>query len=370
MALWVFAMLLGAATQHYDRLTGRDQQVATGPSVSFASGAGGSALFQPGAPAVVRRGTEIVADDVLPPGLQAELADAGLPTTMAIYGHWTGSCGVCPPGWMPSVLILDSLDGSGLPPDTVELLRRGYVVTGFDVVGEPGASDVAGLPIAFGQVGSLGVDALVSKEAVARSTGAAAQGLALGDPQGVLVGSTAALDDEQIDAVAEVALANEVGGVVQDPRFQEYVALRAVPEWARVAEPYSPRWSVGEQIPWLVILVVITLAVAATHRREHREAARVLVVLGASRSSARRLAAYTSGLIAGVSVVVGIVTAVTGIVAATEGSASFGPLDVLWSRAVVISVGAVAVIPLLVVGIAWLLPPARSTAVSGHPDPA
>ncbi len=370
VALWVFAILIGAATQHYDRLTGRDQEVYSGPPYSFGGGTGGSALFQPGAPAVVRRGTEIIPNEVLPAGLQAELAEAGLPTVAAIYGRWTGGCALCPPGWVPSVLILDSLDGAGLPPDTVELLRRGYVVTGFDAVGEPGSNFIAGLPIAFGQVANLGVDAVVSRETVAGSPEATAQVLTLENPRSVLVGSTAALGDEQIDAVAEIALASGVGGVVQDPRFQEYVDLSAVPEWARVAEPYSPGWSASEHLPWLVVLIVVTLAATAVHRREHGEAARVLVVLGAPRRSARRLAAYTSGLIAGVSVVVGIVAAVAGIVAATEESTSFGPLDVLWSRAVVLSVGAVAVLPLLVVGIAWLLPPARSTAASGHPDPA
>jgi len=280
-------------------------------------------------------------------GLAAELAAAGLETTPASLGRWTGPCPVCPDGFVPTVLVLDSADGIGLPPATVALLEAGFAVTPFNVAGVESQA-VAGVPVRVGDVPGA-AQAVVLASSVTEPVG-------LTDVQPVLVGSAGGLDADQADEVA--AIVSTAGLWVDSGSWTLSEA------WSR--EQSLPIGGDAEPTlwPWSVVLVAVTLLVTAAHRREHGEAAAVLRVIGSTPRTTRRLASLTAGSLAGVGVVMGLTLTVV-VVGATAAQRRYGSgsesarFDGLWNREATALLVASLLIPVVVALLARLIPPAR-----------
>jgi putative ABC transport system permease protein len=370
VAIWVFGALAAAAntrvlqfggwdvtSEYYVDLGSAVPSVPTTivePGSASTAAAGGVLLLPVQPPRVVLRSTPVEGAQALPADLQGELAAAGLSTVTAKWGRFTGPCSICPSGWVPSIAVLDSLEGSGLPTATQDLLRQGFAVTSFPVVetaGSPtGVVEVGGVPVAQGDQ-PLPVDAVVLD-------GAVPAGLTLSEPVAVLAGSWAGLSDAQVASVVELVDDAGVELFSSDPRVDTVRNDRLQEQAAAEVSGYRvPLLSLG--VSFLVLLVV-TLSATGTHRREHREATRVLHVLGGSPSSAGRLAALTSGTIAATGVLLGTAAAVVGVTVALGGSPRLSLAEVVWSAPVLGVVVVVLALPPAVIAAAFLLPPPRA----------
>jgi putative ABC transport system permease protein len=367
VAIWVFGALAAAANTRVLRLGGWEStseyyadarssvpiapaSIAEPGSASTAE-AGGVLVLPAQPPRVVLRGTPVqTGGKPLPEDLQGNLEAAGLSTVTAQFGSYTGPCPICPSGWVPSVAVLDSLEDSGLPTATQELLRQGNAVTSFPV-GEAGPSatavEVGGVLVVQGDQ-PLPVDAVVLGATVPT-------GLAPSEPQAALVGSWAGVSDAQVESVVEVTDGAGAELLGPDPRVD---AIRY-----GLFQGQSPLEVSGHRVPLMtlggsfLVLLAVTSAATAAHRREHREATRVLHVLGGSPSSARRLGALTSGSIATTGVLLGTAAAVVAVAVSLGGSSRVSLVEVVWSVPVLSVVVVVLVIPLAVTALGFLLPP-------------
>ena len=304
-------------------------------------GENGSGEPAPGAPTGVDQPTG------LPDGLAAELAAAGLETTPASLGRWTGPCPVCPDGFVPTVLVLDSAAGIGLPSATVALLEAGFAVTPFNVAGVESQA-VAGVPVRVGDVPGA-AQAAVLASSVAEPVG-------LTDVQPVLVGSAGGLDAEQADEVA--AIVSAAGLWVDSGSWTLSEAWNREQSLPIGGDAEPTLW------PWSVVLVAVTLLVTAAHRREHGEAAAVLRVIGSTPRTTRRLASLTAGSLAGVGVVMGLTLTIV-VVGAAAAQRRYGSgwesarFDGLWNREATALLVVSLLIPVVVALLARLIPPAR-----------
>lgn len=316
------------------------------PDVASGRPEGGLTVATDGRPAVVQRGTE--PEPPTPIGdVQDHLARAGLPTVSAQMGEWTGSCAVCPDGYIPTVAVLSGTDGDGLSPEVNRLLSDGYVVTPMSIEIAPG-TELEGMPIATAPVDVPGAVAVLLASEVP-------EGAALANPSTVLVGSTSGLDGAARSAVATVLV--EAGAMVNssDSALAQMIDNGSVGDTSRPVDPTTLRtWAL-----WLLPLLLVTLAATSAHRREHGEAARVLDVLGAGSRTARRLASRTAALIAGLGVTVGIGVGLIGVIAAVGGSREASLVEVLWSVEFLGACALAGVVPVIVGVVAWILPPAR-----------
>lgn len=282
-----------------------------------------------------------------PEGLRDQLADAGLTTSRATIGQFSGECPVCPSGYLPRVIVLDSPDGLDLPDATASALRDGKVVSGVDVGGVDG-STIGGRQVVVSALPFATEGALLAEPS--------ADGSQLEQPVEVLVGATAGLSDDQLDAV--VALAAAAGAEVtgNDPRLgtDAWITI-GLSGW--IDPPYSwrPAWVLSA-----LLLLLVTLAATAAHRREHGETAHVLWVLGADPGVARRLSGITAGALAGAGTAIGALTALIAVVATLTGRAD---PDEFWSstgpRQLATMLALVVLVPLVVAGAGRLLPPPR-----------
>lgn len=294
----------------------------------------------------------------MPDGIAAELADAGLTTRRAVVGTWTGPCSICK-GFTPTVLVLDSAEGLGLTQPTVDLLQQGSAVTSFDVVGVQ-EERVAGVKVRVGDV-PLNVAAIVLASSIV-------DGSNLADPRGVLVGDSTSLTADQATEVTRIIQSAGLELDSRNPNLTVFSAESTTPATAR-----PPDWVVW---PWLVLLLIVTLAATAAHRREHTEAARVLRVLGANPRAGRRLASLTAGSLAGVGVGMGLTAALIVLVvtAVRHGSAVAGSggiafdFDHLWNRQASLVLVAALVVPFVVALLARLIPPSRAADGPDGPD--
>lgn len=294
--------------------------------------------------------------DELPEDLSAGLAAAGLMTSPAIVGSWTGGCPVCPSGYVPTVAVLDSADGAGLPSATAELLRSGAAVTAFAVPGVEAAT-VAGVPVRVGEL-PIAVDAVVLGSSIT-------DGSQLSAPQPALVGATGDLSDQQAD---------QVGRIVRDAGLELTASDRRLDRaWSDATSTGFPigstpdGWAVW---PWLIVLVVVTLAATAAHRQEHGEAGRVLHVLGAGPRAGRRLASLTAGTLAGIGVGMGLAAAMVLVAISAARTGGEELFLGLWNREATLLVVASLAVPLAAALMARLIPPARSADGPGESMPA
>lgn len=283
-----------------------------------------------------------------------QLERAGITAQSATVGRYTGPCPVCPTGFTPTVLVLSSARDIGLPVSTVALLEAGNAVTPFSVGGIE-SQTVAGVPVRVGAV-PPGVQAVMLSSA-------APEGVALADPRPALVAEApAAVDPDVVDPVLDELHRSGLTLESNDPAFQDWtfrMETGAVP-----SAPGRGLWL------WLVVLVGVTLAATAAHRREHGESARVLDLLGADPRSGRRLASATAGTLAGVGVVMGLTAAavVLALVGARRDTAE--PFDGLWNLEATWLLVASLAIPPVVALLARLMPRARSRYGPDGPIPA
>lgn len=284
-------------------------------------------------------------------GLAAKLATAGLRTTTGVIGSYTGSCPVCPAGFVPTVLVLSSPEGTGLPPATVELLRSGMAVTPYEVENQ----HLGGVPLRTVNL-PLGLSAVVLASSLDDT-------LPLAGARPALLGDTSPLDARQVVVVNRI-LADSTGvpkvGVESwDARIPSTVWGDAVRPGRSLGISGWGRWV------WFAVMVTVTLVVTALHRREHGEADRVLRVLGASPRVVRRLSSLAAFSLAGVGVATGLtaVLAVVGVAASWRRAAD--PFDGLWNREATWLTIAALTVPILVAAIARLMPPsdARPTVL-------
>jgi hypothetical protein len=368
VAVWVFVSLAAAANAGAGDLGYReststyyvDDVVVPGPmqitpttvvegSATTPPAVDGWVLVRPGPPGVVFRGTPVVPTS-LPEGIQGDLAAAGLETVGAEWGSYTGPCRVCPNGWVPSVVVLSSLEGLGLPEPTQDLLRQGFAVTSqpITVPGQATAAsvEVGGVPVVQGMQ-PLPVDVVVPEEALP-------EGFALSSPAPALVGSSASMSDEQVERVVAMADADGIDLRASDPRID--VARSTLDQRDLRDEQDSGASTITLWGSFLVLLLV-TLAATATHRREHREAARLLHVLGGAPSSARRWSALSSAVISTTGVLLGAAAAAVAVVVPLGGSMSVDLVDVLWSAPVLSVLAVVAAVPPVASLIGYLFPP-------------
>ncbi len=375
VATWVFAAVAVTATADYGRTVRTDETSSTGEQVTVATypaapGAGTSTLIQ-GAIAQPAsdpagewelRGSGRAPGSAghaagsvrLPDGLADELAEAGLPTAHATVGEWTGPCAICPSGFTPTVLVLDSAEGIGLSPSTVDLLNAGNAVTPFDMDGIEDQT-VGGVPVRVGSV-PAGAQAAVLASATS-------EGLELVDRRPTLVGSTAGLSDAQIRRIIDIADAEELSIGFDDPRLDMLRPNTSAGELGKLGN--SRQWVIW---PSVVVLLVVALTATAAHRREHGEAARVLQVLGARRRSARRLASLTAGTLTATGVVLGLTAALMLVTAMAVRS---GPgVSVPWNREATLVLVVSLVLPMVVALLARLIPSLRSIDGPDGPMPA
>lgn len=304
-------------------------------------------------------GAEQVEQPELPtngPGVSArivvELADHGLTTRPATVGRWTGTCTVCPDGFVPTVLVLDSAQALGLPQSTVELLESGAAVTSY-AMDDVESQTVAGVPVRVGDV-PVSVSAIILASAVR-------DGSQLTDTSPALVGDASDLDASESAAVNRIAAD---AGLAVDSRSVILNGSTYMAEGGAVAAAPSD-WVVW---PWLAFLVLVTLVATAAHRREHTEAARVLSVLGAGPRAGRRLSSLTAGSLAGVGVALGLTASfvVLAVAAVRHATSAFADdreavLDGLWTRQATWVLLAALAVPFVVALLARLIPPARSS---------
>ncbi len=291
------------------------------------------------------------AAEPLPASLAADVARAGLVTSSATVGEWTGDCGICPDGFMPSVLVLDGTEGAGLSPGTAELLNGGNAVTPFDMEGIEDET-VAGLPVRAGSV-PAGVQAVVLSSSIAGS-------IELAETRPALIGSSVGLTDDQAREVLRIADDHGASVGFDDPRMD---MLRS-DSWEGYVVLDRRPWIIW---PSIVVLLLAALAATAAHRREHGDAARVLRVLGARPRSARRLVSLTAGALTGTGVVLGLSAAllVVGVEVVVDGA------DSVSSRRDALVVVALSIaLPFVVALLARLIPPYRSLDGPDGPMPA
>jgi len=297
----------------------------------------------------------------VPDGIAAELADAGLTTRRAVVGTWTGPCSICK-GFTPTVLVLDSADGLGLSQPTVDLLRQGSAVTPFDVEGVD-EMRVAGVPVRSGNV-PFSVGAIVLASSIV-------DGSNLSNPQGVLVGDSTSLTADQASEVIWITQRAGLDLSSTSPSLTAYVSDAS----STPVSDTPPDWVVW---PWLALLLLVTLAATAAHRREHAEAARVLRVVGANPRAGRRLASLTAGSLAGVGVGMGLTAAFVVLVVTAVRHGSAAPsnggiavdFDRLWNRQTSLVLLAALVVPFVVALLARLIPPHRSAGGPEGPMPS
>ncbi len=315
---------------------------------------------KPSTTAIPRAAVPLVT--TVPDGIAADLADSGLSTHHAVLGTWTGPCPVCPSGFTPTALVLDSAVGIGLPQSTVDLLQQGFAVTSFDVDGVEDQR-VAGVGVRVGDV-PLGASAVVLASSIV-------DGSNLSNPQGVLVGDSTGLSDEQAAKVLGIVRSAGLQVDSRTPRLSQVQPDDGTPA---PADPPAD-WVVW---PWLVVLLGVTLVATAAHRREHSEAARVLRVIGANPRSGRRLVSLTAGSLAGVGVGMGLTAAfvVLVVTAARHGSSAPGSggigfdFDRLWNRQASMVLLAALVVPVVVALLARLIPPYRAVGGPDGPMPS
>jgi len=329
VAVWVFLAVVGTATDGFRFPAGE----ASADGIGTVTGAG--VLVRP------------AGDDLrLPTGLARELADAGLETSALEIRRWTGECAVCPQGWIPTLAILESPDDTGLPASAVEELRSGAVVTGWNVGADAGSeATLDGVTVRVAPL-SMGVDAVVLRSSIA-------DGPELIDPRPALIGDTSALSPLQVAEVAATLSDSGLQVATWDPRIQPRLGA-------------SPT-GLGDGVSnWLlaglgVLLVLVTLAATAAHRREHGEAARVLRVLGAGPRAGRRLASLTAGSLAGVGAALGLSAALLTLSGSAARSGMDQPFLGLWNRSATLAALAAVAVPLLVAALARVLPDDRRT---------
>ena len=330
VSAWVFVAIVATATDGFRFPSDDDGAVGTGPAAG-----------------VLIRSTDAAA---LPAGLADELARAGVHTTAASQHRWTGDCAVCPDGWEPSVVVLETADGTGLPADAVEALRSGAVVTGWAAAGD---GSMAWMPVRHVPGLSVGADALVLRSSIGDGTQATGDDTQLVDPVPVLIGSTDGLDTAHLADVSSILVRPGITSTTWDPRLQNGISnaeltsgLGGLPDWVLVG--------------LLVLLVLVTLAATAAHRREHGEAAWVLRVLGGGPREGRRLASTTAGTLATVGVALGLSAALLtlgGSAARQDGDDRFLGL---WNRSASVVLVLALLVPVLVAGLARLLPTYRT----------
>lgn len=279
--------------------------------------------------------------------LRDRLAALGLVTQPATVGVFAGPCEVCPEGYRPTVMMLDSVSGLGLPRLTETALLAGSVVTALDLEGIDG-STVGGQQVTVAPL-PLNANAAMLNEF-------APEGAALEDPVEVLVGSTTELSDTAAaDVTAELA---DAGVLVSsdDQRVQPITTAEAY--GLGLAEPTD-----RDALWWatsVLLLALVTMAATAAHRREHGEVAHVLWLLGAGPGAGRRLAALTAGTIAAVGVLIGSSAAATVVAATWLRRTDLDIADVVEPRRVLMALAVIVVVPAAAATLGRLLPPPRS----------
>ncbi len=381
VATWVFVAVMGTFTDSFGSTYQNDQsqpvvETTSGAAEATSSGAGLTAGElsdpSPGTSLLIQSGNVSGAGkapgtwqlrdpdpdsgparriEPLPGSLAAELDRAGLVTSSATVAEWTGACAVCPDGFTPTVLVLESTAGVGLSPATAELLQAGNAVTPFDMAGIED-EDVAGVPVRVGSVPS-GVQAVVMSSSVIGST-------ELADRRSALVGSTAGLTDDQIRQILWLADSEGASVSFGEPRLD---MLRSDLAQGAVVVTDARPWLLW---PSVVVLLVVALAATAAHRREHGDAARVLKVLGARPRAARRMASLTAGTLTGTGVVLGLTTALMLLTFVMMRRGEGDPS--LWTRDTVLVLAVSLALPIAVAQLARLIPPYR--AVDGPDGPA
>lgn len=314
----------------------------------------GAVTIQPPASAAVRhRSSADVDTRSLPDGMREELAELGLATQPATIGVFTGPCEVCPSGYRPSVMVLDSLDGLGLPTETEAALRSGSVVTAIELKGLDG-STIDGRQITVAPLPFNANAAMLREFATGETT--------LEDQVEALVGSTDGLTDRDAAGVAAAVAAAGLQLVSDDLRLRSITTAEAS-GLGLTGPPDRTMWWWAASV---AVVALVTLTATAAHRREHGEAAHVLGVLGAGPGANRRLAALTAGTIATIGVLLGTTTAV--VIAVSYGLLRTD-LDVtpVGAGSVLAVLGMVVAVPAAATMLGRLLPPARSTHTEVRP---
>ena len=147
VAVWSFAAVVWALTAGIGGEDFDEAASQAGPPAE-AEPVTGTITIEP-APTMPLRHRSSAAGDgpaAVPEQLRDRLAALGLDTRWATVGQFTGDCPVCPGDYRPTVMVLDSVDGLGLPAPTEEALRAGSAVTAFDLDGVDGAT-IGGLPV-------------------------------------------------------------------------------------------------------------------------------------------------------------------------------------------------------------------------------
>jgi hypothetical protein len=267
--------------------------------------------------------------------LSAAAESAGGVAVPARSGVYRGPCEVCG-AFEPTLLVVES---SAAVDDPVarQSLDEGRIITPFAVASQEGLEvEVAGIPLAVVNGPLPG-----SAQAMVLAGTPSTPGALLEDPVDVLVVGTGGDGVLDVDELVQAAAVQDSEVVGPDGW--------ALPDGA----PQPSTTQIGLWGAALACLVILLTALAATglFRNEHREAGRVLAVLGAGPRAGRRLASATSGAVAATGVVTGAVLV---------GSWRLADDGLRGEAAVVLGVAAVAAaIPALVAGVAWLLPPPR-----------
>ena len=200
VTVWCFAAVVWALTAGIGGDDSADAAERSSVSTQVDS-APGTVTIQPAPTAAVRQRSSVdPADDpgALSEQLREQLAALGLATQPATVGEFTGPCPVCPDGYRPTVMVLDSVDGLDLPAPTEAALRAGSAVTAFDMDGIDGAT-IGGLPVTVAPLPLAANAAMLAEFAPDGGTSLAAQ-------TQVLVGSTDGLSDAAAaDVVVELA---------------------------------------------------------------------------------------------------------------------------------------------------------------------
>jgi hypothetical protein len=355
IALWSFGAGMVALTSGwggYD--VGEPTSSPLEPPVPQQATTTGAVTIQPPASAAVRhRSAADVDTRSLPVGLREDLAELGLATQPATIGVFTGPCEACPSGYRPSVMVLDSLDGLGLPAETEVALRSGSVVTEIELDGLDG-STIDGRRITVAPL-PFNANAAMLREFATGET-------MLEEQVEALVGSTDGLTDSDASGVVAAVAAAGLQLVSDDLRLRSITYAEAS-GLGLTGPPDRTMWWWAASV---AVVALVTLTATAAHRREHSEAADVLGVLGAGPGANRRLAALTAGTIATIGVLLGTTTAVViavsyGFLSTDLDSTPVGPGSVLAVLGMVVAVPASAAL------LGRLLPPARSTHVEVRP---
>ena len=358
VAVWSFAAVVWALTAGIGGEDFDEAASQAGPPAE-AEPVTGTITIEP-APTMPLRHRSSAAGDgpaAVPDQLRDRLAALGLDTRWATVGQFTGDCPVCPGDYRPTVMVLDSVDGLGLPARTEEALRAGSAVTAFDLDGVDGAT-IGGLPVTVAPLPLVANAAMLAEFSPPGGT-------PLANQTEVLVGSTTGLSDAAAaDVVLELADAGVTFGT-DDPRVQPVTTAEANGLGLDVGQPVDrePLW-------WalsVVALALVTMAATVAHRREHGEAAHVLWVLGAGPGAGRQLAALTAGTIATVGVLIGSTTAAAVVAAIWVNRADLDLADVIQTRRVLTVLAVVVVVPAAAMALGRLLPAPRSVRADVRP---